>query len=92
MARALEQRPRVLVLEEPTEGVDVGAVGEIHDMLKASARDGMAVVVCSSDVTEIANLCSRVLVLRNGRVRADLRPPDLSRERLTRECHDSSGG
>jgi len=62
----LELAPRVLLLDEPTRGVDVGAKAEIHNLLKRMAADGLAVLVVSSDLRELMNLCDRLLVLSKG--------------------------
>lgn len=77
LAKWLRMRPRVLLIDEPTQGVDVGARAEIYRLLADAARQGAAVVVSSSDTKELAELCDRVLVLRDGRL-AD----ELSGERL----------
>jgi ribose transport system ATP-binding protein len=63
----LRNRPRVLLLDEPTQGIDTAATAEIHDLVDEAARDGMAVIVASSDEAELERLCDRVIVLRNGR-------------------------
>jgi ribose transport system ATP-binding protein len=67
-AKWLRLGPKVFLLDEPTQGVDIGAKGELHRQLRAAAGDGAAVVVSSSDVEELVALCHRVLVLRSGRV------------------------
>ena len=64
--------PRVLVLDEPTRGVDVGAKAEIHAILERLAADGAAIVLVSSDLPELMSLSHRVLVLRDGRLAAML--------------------
>jgi rhamnose transport system ATP-binding protein len=67
LARSLVERPDVLVLEEPTQGVDVGAKDEIHDIVLSLADQGSAVLVVSSDLAELQRLADRVLVMREGR-------------------------
>lgn len=64
--------PKVFLLDEPTQGVDVGAKAELHHQLIEAARGGAAVVVSSSDVEELVALCHRVIVLRGGRIVAEL--------------------
>ena len=69
-ARWLRTAPKVLILDEPTKGVDVVAVVAIWDLILDAARAGTAVVVCSSDTEELVAHCQRVLVMRRGRVAA----------------------
>ncbi len=78
IARVLRLHPRVIVLDEPTQGVDVGAKGMIYELLTDAAREGAGVVVCSSDDEELANICDRVLVLRSGRIEAELRKDQMT--------------
>jgi ribose transport system ATP-binding protein len=74
----LRLQPDVLLLDEPTQGVDVGATAEIHHLIRASADAGMGVLVCSSDEEELADLCDRVLVMRSGRCAEELCGPGLA--------------
>jgi rhamnose transport system ATP-binding protein len=66
LARQLVRAPRVLVLEEPTQGVDVGAKEEIHRLVLELADGGSAVLVISTDLPEVLQLADRVLVVRKG--------------------------
>jgi ABC-type sugar transport system ATPase subunit len=72
IAKWLAARARLLLLDEPTRGVDVAAKGEIHDRLRAVARQGLAMVVSSSENGELLDLCDRILVMFAGRVVGDL--------------------
>jgi ribose transport system ATP-binding protein len=72
IARALRTRPKVLVLDEPTQGVDVGAKGMIYQLLREAANDGIALVICSSEAEELAAVCDRVVAVSNGRTVAQL--------------------
>jgi len=83
LARWLRRRPRLLLLDEPTQGVDVGARAELWSLVRRAAAEGTAVLVVSSDFDELARVCDRVAVLRQGRVVAELRPPLLDGKRLT---------
>jgi ribose transport system ATP-binding protein len=78
LARWLRCEPQILLLEEPTRGVDIGAKAAIYRLIADAARDGMTVVVFSSDAEELATLCERVLVLRAGRIAGELSGAGLS--------------
>jgi rhamnose transport system ATP-binding protein len=67
LAKWLNMEPRVLILDEPTRGIDVGAKAEVHQLVDGLARDGMAVVLISSDLPEVLAMSDRVLVMREGR-------------------------
>ena len=85
MARWLRVEPRVLVLDEPTQGVDVGSKADIHRLVDAAAASGAAVVVCSTDTDELARLATRVVVLRRGRVGAELVGADIETSHIEQE-------
>jgi ribose transport system ATP-binding protein len=72
LARWLLRRCRVLLLDEPTRGVDVGAKAEIYRVITGLASAGLGVVVVSSELSELAGLCTRVLVMREGRIVAEV--------------------
>jgi ABC-type sugar transport system ATPase subunit len=68
IAKALAQRPKLIIFDEPTRGVDVGAITEIHQIINKLADDGLAIVVISSYLPEILHLSDRILVSRQGRI------------------------
>jgi len=72
LARILETQPEVVVLDEPTRGVDVGAKREIYHLIHRLAAQGLAVVVISSELPELLGLCHRLLVMRGGWIAAEL--------------------
>jgi ribose transport system ATP-binding protein len=72
LGRCLNAKPSVLVLDEPTAGVDVGARQALYTLLARQASEGLSVLVCSSDLEDVVTTCSRVLVMRDGRVAAEL--------------------
>jgi ribose transport system ATP-binding protein len=84
LAKWLRTQPRVLLLDEPTQGVDVGAKAAIYELIVAAAEAGTGVLLCSSDTKELVTLCDRVLVLEEGRVRSDIPRRDLTESRLVR--------
>lgn len=83
IARCIAAKPKVLIAHEPTVGVDVGSRAAIHGLLRDLAREGVAVVVISSDAEEIVEVADRALVFRAGAVVADLR--SFAEDQLIRE-------
>jgi ABC-type sugar transport system ATPase subunit len=73
LGRSLVTHPRVLILHEPTRGIDVGAKAEIYGILRGIASEGVAIVLISSEVPELLMNAERVLVLRRGRISGELR-------------------
>ncbi|MBL9136067.1 MAG: sugar ABC transporter ATP-binding protein [Verrucomicrobiales bacterium] len=72
VARWLATHPKVLILDEPTQGVDVGAKSEIHRIIRRLAREGMAILMISSDLPEVVGMSDRLLVMRHGTVVAEM--------------------
>jgi len=72
IARWLATNPKVLILDEPTRGIDVGAKAEVHALIARLAEDGVAILMISSELPEILGMSHRVLVMREGRIVADL--------------------
>jgi len=72
LGRYLVKPPRVLIVDEPTRGVDVGARAEIYALLDHLSREGMAIILISSDLTEVIGMVDRVVVMRQGRTVRDL--------------------
>lgn len=83
VARVLAPAQKLIVLEEPTAGVDVGSKFDIHGYVRDAARSGTAVIVVSSDFEEVSNLCTRALIVVNGEIVADVGPDETSVDRLT---------
>jgi L-arabinose transport system ATP-binding protein len=80
LARWLARRPKVLILDEPTRGVDVGAKAEIYSIIHDLAQEGMALLVISSDLPEILGLAHRILVMQAGRITGELAGADATEE------------
>lgn len=85
LARWLRRSPRILVLDDPMQGVDVAAKRAIYRIVRAAAAEGSAIVLISSDATELAEAADRVLVLRDGRVGAELTGQERTSERIVME-------
>jgi ribose transport system ATP-binding protein len=84
LAKWLAARPSILILDEPTRGVDVGAKAEIHALIGELARSGTAILVISSELPEVLTLSDRILVLREGRLVGELSRAEANQERLLR--------
>ncbi|WP_297394859.1 sugar ABC transporter ATP-binding protein [Hydrogenophaga sp.] len=82
IAKSLVQRPRLVIFDEPTRGVDVGAIAEIHQLIHRLADDGLAVMVISSYLPEILALSDRILVMRQGRVVEEFTPGSALEEKI----------
>jgi ribose transport system ATP-binding protein len=82
LAKVLQPQPKVVVLDEPTRGVDVGAKSDIYLLVQKLAREGLAVIVVSSELMELIGLCHRVAVMRTGRLQTTLETEQLTEEEL----------
>jgi simple sugar transport system ATP-binding protein len=82
IGKGLIQKPRLVIFDEPTRGVDVGAIAEIHQFINRLADEGLAVVVISSYLPEIMNLSDRILVCRQGRIVEEIAPLEATEEKI----------
>ncbi|MEH6775644.1 MAG: ATP-binding cassette domain-containing protein, partial [Cereibacter changlensis] len=82
LAKWFNVDPDLIILDEPTRGVDVGAKTEIYTLIHRLAADGKAVIVISSEHAELFGLCDRVLVMGEGELRGELMPIDFEEEKL----------
>lgn len=80
LARWLATRPRVLILDEPTQGIDVGAKAEIHRLMGELVKEGLAIILISSELPELLGLADRIAVLRRGRLAGVLPAREATRE------------
>ena len=87
LAKWLQMRPDVLVLHEPTQGVDIGSRKQIFEIIREVAASGTAVVMASAEYEDLAHLCNRVVVMRRGRVVTELSGDDLTSERILERCY-----
>ncbi len=84
LAKWLQRSERVLIFDEPAQGVDVGAKEEMFSLVRAIAAEGRAAIVISSDYSELVGLCTRVIALREGRVSGELAGEEITEEALVR--------
>lgn len=82
LARWLALRPKVLIVDEPTRGIDIGAKVEVHNLLFEMARSGIAIVAISSELPEILAISDRIVTMREGRVTGEIGREEASQERL----------
>jgi ribose transport system ATP-binding protein len=82
LGRSLVTNPRVLILHEPTRGIDVGAKAEIYAILRGIATEGVAVIMISSEIPELIMNAARVLVLRGGRIAGELKGASINEEQI----------
>ncbi len=89
LAKWMQTKPRLILLHEPTQGVDIGAREQIFGILGKAAREGMAVVCASSDYEQLAQVCDRVLVIGRGKIVRELVADDVSKERIAEQVYNS---
>jgi ABC-type sugar transport system ATPase subunit len=82
IARWLKTNPRILLLDDPTRGIDVGAKAELYAVIDKLCRDGLAIIVTSSELPELITLCDRILVLCEGRLMGELRRDEFTEQRI----------
>ena len=82
IAKGLVQKPKVVIFDEPTRGVDVGAIKEIHDFIKSLADEGITVIVVSSYLPEVMSISDRILVARLGQIVEEFEIEDASEEKI----------
>ena len=83
LAKWLASSPRILVLNGPTVGVDIGSKSELHEILRELARQGMGLIVISDDIPELMQTCNRILLMRRGRFVDEFRRQDTAESQLT---------
>ncbi len=92
LAKWMQTKPSVLVLHEPTQGVDIGARSQIFKRLEEAVQEGASILICSSEYEDLAHLCDRVLVLREGSIAGELIGQGLSEDGILRGLYVSSNG
>jgi len=86
LAKWMSRDMKVLILNGPTMGVDIGSKHDIHEILKSLARTGLGIIVISDDLPEVLSLCSRILVMKSGRLSGTLEPRNVSERELAEIC------
>ena len=87
LAKWLQTKPSLLLLHEPTQGVDVGARQQIFQLMRKAAADGTAVVCVSADYDQLAAVCDRVVIFGRGRVGGELTGDQVAKERIAEQCY-----
>jgi ABC-type sugar transport system ATPase subunit len=82
IARWLALQPKVLIVDEPTRGIDVAAKAEVHSLLDQMASDGIAVIMISSELPEILAMSDRIITMREGRMTGEIMRADATEEKL----------
>ncbi|MEL6465310.1 MAG: sugar ABC transporter ATP-binding protein [Pseudomonadota bacterium] len=86
IAKWLATQPKVIILDEPTKGVDIGSKAAVHDFMAELAAQGLAIIMVSSEIPEVLGMSDRVIVMREGRMAAELCGDDLQPETLVRHA------
>jgi len=82
LARWLALRPKILIVDEPTRGIDIGSKVEVHNLLIEMAKQGIAVIVISSELPEVLAVCDRIVTMREGAVTGEIARADANQEKL----------
>lgn len=82
LAKWLGTEPRILILDEPTQGIDVGTKAEVHEMIADLTRQGMAIILISSEMPELIGMCDRMVVLREGHKTAEFNRAEATQEKI----------
>ncbi|MDE3029118.1 MAG: sugar ABC transporter ATP-binding protein, partial [Paracoccaceae bacterium] len=84
IAKWLATKPRVIILDEPTKGIDIGSKAAVHEFMAELAAEGLAVIMVSSEIPEVLGMSDRVIVMREGRMVAEFDHSTMSPEALVR--------
>jgi ribose transport system ATP-binding protein len=84
LAKVMETEPEIIIIDEPTRGIDVGTKQQIYHFISALARDGRSIIVVSSEMPEVIGLCTRVAVMREGRIVGMLEGDEISEQEIMR--------
>ena len=90
LAKWLQAAPKLLLVHEPTQGVDVGARLQVFQTITQAATQGMSVVCASSDYEQLATICDRVLIFHDGQIMSTLVGDEITKDRITEQCYMSA--
>lgn len=82
IAKWLSVNPSVIIMDEPTRGIDVGAKSEIHNMLRELSNKGIGIILISSELPEIIGMCDRVIVMHEGRITGEVCGQEITEKRI----------
>ncbi len=91
LSKWLATKPRLLILDEPTQGIDVQTKAEVHAVIADLARQGLAIILILSELPELLGMCDRIVVLREGRMTAEIPAADATQERVLYAMTDAGG-
>ncbi len=91
IAKWLATRPRVIILDEPTKGIDIGSKAAVHDFMSELAAQGLSVIMVSSEIPEVLGMSDRVIVMREGRIAAEFTGAEMTPENLVRAAAGIEG-
>jgi ribose transport system ATP-binding protein len=86
IAKWVNSAPKILILDEPTRGVDVGAKAEIYEILSEQVKGGKGIFVISSELNEIMGICDKILVIRKGKIVKEFKNSEFKKEALLEAC------
>jgi len=91
LGKWLARQPALLIIDEPTRGIDVGTKAEVHRILDALAADGLAVLMISSELPEVLGMADRILVLHEGRLAAEFPRAEATEDNIMRAATGQAG-
>ncbi len=86
LSKNLATNPKILILDEPTRGIDVGAKKEIYDIIADLAKKGVSIIMVSSEMPEIIHMCNRVVVMHEGSISGVLSGKDINEQAIIRKA------
>jgi ribose transport system ATP-binding protein len=84
IAKIMQANPRIVIIDEPTRGIDIGTKQQIYDFIHTLSADGVSVIVISSELPEVIGLADRVLVMRQGRITGAVEGPQKTEDAIVR--------